>query len=439
MIEFMKKTKEIYYQGRKKLFFNSRDYNRLRKPSWMNPLSDNRFEATYREQGILIKKGKIVIAHIVQANTQLFKAGQFDCPASMVFSEDTYFEENPNKLKDIAHRLFEIKGISSDDEDIQRFSDILADEIVTLFNAKIPEKITFGKKVYFTSFMVHRGHLPNGYIDFDCFPALVCPEKTEAAIILPSKYWFTETIKQKKTLKIMKDKKLMELLYDNPEKYVEVIQEHIEFAKEKSKTSRFNKDRWLGRIKIYSFQKTTALIYCNRHEEARVLLEELLSNINISKAQENGSTFYIIVLGNLIATFIESERFEEAKENIVLMEKAMSNRKEEANDQPLYKALQLKKIELDILNGDIERGEHNLKTLLEAENEKTLQSNLFLYYGIYYYKRGEKYKSLEYFNKSAALANFPNFIKRIQFYKTMLMDENELYKDDVVQVENLEE
>ncbi|MHC1682928.1 MAG: hypothetical protein AB6733_08270 [Clostridiaceae bacterium] len=428
MVEFMKRAREIYYKECKKLFFSSRDYNKLTRPSWMNASTDNRFEATYRDQKILMKKGRIAIAYLVQANTLLFKEGHHDCPAAMVFSEDTYFEENPDKLGDIAHRIFEMKGISSEDEEIQKFSDILDDEVVTLFNAKVPEKITFGKKVYFTTFMVHRKHLPNGYIDFGSFPALICPEKTEASIILPSRYWGLKSSKQKKTLKIMKEKNLTDLLYDDPEKYVEVIQEHIEFALEKTITSRYNKAKWLGRINLYTYKKSTALIYCNKHEEARLILEKLLSNYDKNKAEENGNTLYILILGSLIDTLIELKRFEEAKEKIISMEKALSNLENKVNSQILNKSLQLKKAELDILNGDIERGGRTLKDLLESENTKTFKGNLDLCSGIYFFKKGEIDKALDYFNKASEILNLPCDVKKIQYYKAMLMN-NSIYNE----------
>jgi len=192
MKEAMIKTKETYYRERKKIRFYFDSYTQLSKPSWMLTVKDDRFESTYRDQRILIKEGRIAFACIVQANTLLFKPGKHNCPAAMIFSEDTFFEEHPNKLGDIASQLFTIKGATCDDEELQMFSDILADEKVTLFNYKVPEKLAYGKKVFFTSFMVHREHLPEGYIDFSYFPALICPEKTEASIILPSRYWAYE-------------------------------------------------------------------------------------------------------------------------------------------------------------------------------------------------------------------------------------------------------
>lgn len=192
MKEAMLKTREIYYRERKKLRFHFSNYTKLEKPNWMLQSKDDRFESTYRDQKVLIREGRIAVACIVQANSLLFEQGKDNCPAVMLFSEDTFFEEQPEKLKSIASKLFRIKGVSCEDEEIQMFADILADEKVTLFNYEIPDKLTYGKKVFFTTFMVHREHLPNGYIDFDYFPALICPEKTEASIILPAKYWASE-------------------------------------------------------------------------------------------------------------------------------------------------------------------------------------------------------------------------------------------------------
>lgn len=192
MKDAMIKTKENYYREREKLRFKFSNYTRLSKPKWMLIYKDHRFESTYKDQRILIKEGRIALATIVQANTLLFKPGKYSCPAAMVYSEDTFFEEYPDKLKSIASQLFQIKGADCNDKEIQIFSDILADEKVPLFNFKVPEKLTYGKTVFFTTFIVHREHIPNGYIDFKYFPVLILPEKTEASIILPSKYWAPE-------------------------------------------------------------------------------------------------------------------------------------------------------------------------------------------------------------------------------------------------------
>ncbi len=185
-------TREFYNKKRKWFFIFDKRYNTLVKPSWMRNNNDRRFEVIYTDQKLLFKKGKIMLGRIVQANSMLFKPGKYDCPAAMIFTEDTFFEENPQKLGEIASNLFEIKGKATEDEELQKFSDILADEMVPVFNIDVPDKITYGKKVYFTTFMVIRKHLPVGYISNNTFPILACPEETEATIILPSKYWAPE-------------------------------------------------------------------------------------------------------------------------------------------------------------------------------------------------------------------------------------------------------
>lgn len=185
-------TRKLYYRRREGLFIINKGYNTLKRPKWMDIKTDKRFDSTYTDQKLLFKKGRIMIGKIVQANTLLFEPGKFDHPAAMVFTEDPYFEENPHKLEEIASSLYKIKGRSTNDEELQKFSDMLEDEIVTLFNVEVPKKITHGKKVYFTSFMVHRRHLKLGYMDSGIFPVLALPEKTEASIILPNRYWADE-------------------------------------------------------------------------------------------------------------------------------------------------------------------------------------------------------------------------------------------------------
>jgi tetratricopeptide (TPR) repeat protein len=416
MVEFMRETRDIFDKERRKISFIFDDYNIFIKPKWMLNSNDNRYEVIYKEQGILKREGKIVLASFVQANQHLFKLGINNSPASMVYSEDLYFEENPDKLKEVADELFQIKGVKCEDEELQRFSDILDDEMVTLFNVKVPEKITFGKEVYFTTFVVHREHLPNRYIDFQVFPALVYPEKTDATVLLPSRYWASEWNKKKSKAKLLTNKELTRLFDKDSEKYIETIDKQILLTIDKGIKASFKRDGWMNKVMFYQYQKTTALIYCGRYEEARLILEELLSNFDISKAQEDGPTFYIIILSNLVSVFIEQGNFEEARSNIESIEKALLKHQEGKTEKSLYLVLQFRKVELDILDGDLERGIQNLRNLLKEENNNTFTANLYLYSGIYHYKKNEKAEALQYFNQAAKIAKIPNVIKKIEMY-----------------------
>ncbi|MDS0525141.1 hypothetical protein NNC19_05560 [Clostridium sp. SHJSY1] len=420
MLNFINETKENYYKERKKLSFRLNSYNSLKKPSWMEELNHTKFEATYNDQEILMRQGRVAIGSVVQANFMLFKPGRYNCPAAMVFSEDPYFYENPYKLEDIASKLFEIKGEATNDEELQKFSDILEDEKEALFNVKLPKKITFGKEVYFTTFMVHREHIPNGYIDFKSFPVLIYPEQTEASIILPSRYWFSEYTKKKKKVKILTNQELMKLLDENPERYIEVIQKHIEYSFEKMRSSWFRKDKWLIKNYYYRINNSTALMNCGQYMEAKEVIDDLLLGIDMNDIEENQKSLNIILFISLIDTLIGLERFEEAKGKIRIFENIISNCKDEKNIQAYSSNLKWKCMKLDILDGDLERGGCYLKELIKVEESKVKLGEAFMYLGIYHFKRSEEDKSLEFFNRASDIVKSPDSLRKIQYYKNIL-------------------
>ncbi|MEN2776615.1 hypothetical protein [Acetivibrio clariflavus] len=190
MKELMDKTREKYEKKRNKFNFFERTYfNKLKKPLWARSRGDRRFDVVYRDQGLLYSEGKIVLASIFKANSLLFKHGEKDCPAAVIFSEDPYFEENYFELDKIVDYLIDIADGYSADSEFRNLTRILNEEMSAHFNILLPFSICNGRKVYFTTIMVHRKHLPSNYLKSGWFPLLVCPSKTKASIILPYRYW----------------------------------------------------------------------------------------------------------------------------------------------------------------------------------------------------------------------------------------------------------
>ena len=44
--------------------------------------------------------------------------------------------------------------------------------------------------------MVHRKHLPRGYLRANWFPLVVAPKETPASVILPGRYWDAELVRR---------------------------------------------------------------------------------------------------------------------------------------------------------------------------------------------------------------------------------------------------
>lgn len=187
------------YQTRKRVkeqskgfSFKQFSYNFLTPPWWMILERDRRFCALYRDQNILWKQGMVVWGSLVQANSLLFKPGNSDHPALIVCSPDLEFHSNLSELRIIARELYELKNQKLEHPemlDLKIFAEIITNEMVCPFNVEIPNCLTLNKLVYFTSIMVSRKHLPEGYLKSGWFPVLIAPNKTPAAMILPSRYW----------------------------------------------------------------------------------------------------------------------------------------------------------------------------------------------------------------------------------------------------------
>jgi ribonuclease HI len=189
MKELIIETRNLFLRRNGKFGFFERKYNKLEVPAWIKEHKDTRFDAIYRDQDVLFTDGSVVFSYIVQANSQLFEPGKTDCPAAIIFSEDQYFDENQDELANIAAALYQLKGEETDDAELRQFAEVITNEMTALYNVKLPMKITNNKEVYYSTIMVHRKHLPLGYLKSTWLPILTYPLKTEASIILPSKYW----------------------------------------------------------------------------------------------------------------------------------------------------------------------------------------------------------------------------------------------------------
>jgi len=231
-------------------------------------------------------------------------------------------------------------------------------------------------------------------------------------------------------MKSLKDRKVKEYIYTDPERYIEIVERDFEFALEKSKTSWLNKGRWSTKASICLWQKSTALINCGRIEAAKDLLEGMLGGMNIQKAEETGNSFYLLVLGNLLGALLYLESFEEARKKISSFERTISNIKTSRNVENYCKLLEWRKMELDILDGDIEKSGRYLQGVLTSENKPANPGNIYMYLGIYESKRNEKNKALEYFEKASNFIRDPYHLKKIQYYKTMLSYEEPNYNED---------
>ena len=168
-------------------------YCRLR-PSWLMRLIflliRDKLRIILRDQSRLRDGGRVVWGCLVQANTKLFDPHNRQVlPANVIYSDDRYFDNRVPALQATAHRLFELKGTVPADKELRRFARAITDELARTMRLPLPRSLSDNREAYFTTCLIQPSHLPAGYLADGVFPLLICPEETEAVMILPSEYW----------------------------------------------------------------------------------------------------------------------------------------------------------------------------------------------------------------------------------------------------------
>lgn len=143
----------------------------------------------------LITEGQVVLGVIVQANVRLFEKGKKNHPANIIYSTDTDAESKLEKLFSIADQINYLKNqdflLNQDEID---FSELVADEMKSAFNVRLPKVLSQNMSVYFTTTVINRNHLPSKRLSQNFFPLLIHPE-IDASMIVPSRYWSEDLLK----------------------------------------------------------------------------------------------------------------------------------------------------------------------------------------------------------------------------------------------------
>jgi len=164
-------------------------YLRMPPPAWITKRKSDEMWEIYHQKRKLLMCGKVVWGCVVQANERLFRPGKLDSPAMLVYSPDTYYDNQPELLVEMASHLFALKGTQSDDPEVDAFAKVITNEMERAMRNHIPMQISHGRDVFTTCVMVHRRHIPNRMLSQTLLPLIILPEQTKATIILPSRYW----------------------------------------------------------------------------------------------------------------------------------------------------------------------------------------------------------------------------------------------------------
>ncbi len=162
---------------------------KLRRPFWLDS-NDPMFEI-YSKKSLLLQQGKIVYAHIVQANTILFnRFPPFDCPAHIVYSAEPYFMKHPEGLQDISWKIYGYKGQELDTipDEWKEVARVITDEYDRSdFNFSLNVN---GQTIEYNLIptMIYRKLIPKGKLCTNIFPVFTMPD-CKQVVILPKKYW----------------------------------------------------------------------------------------------------------------------------------------------------------------------------------------------------------------------------------------------------------
>ena len=108
----------------------------------------------------------------------------FPWKPAAIYSLDEHFDARLQTLATAARRLHETK-----DAPVGRLGHCIADEYENLWQRELPEWLAGERTIYYTTLLVIRKHLPEGYLKQRFFPLVVAPSHCRTAMILPSQFW----------------------------------------------------------------------------------------------------------------------------------------------------------------------------------------------------------------------------------------------------------
>jgi hypothetical protein len=173
--------------GRRFTVHDMAKYLHVMKPGWCedsDPLSE-----LFRGYRRLLASGAVTWGCMVQANERLFKDGPLDHPAELVYAADLGSQARFPELALASSRIFDLKGESVDDPELQAVGDHLANEMTRTFGQPVPEKLSPGLRCETTTVYVVRRHLPRRWLCGPLMPIVVAPEPPRLAMVLPAHYW----------------------------------------------------------------------------------------------------------------------------------------------------------------------------------------------------------------------------------------------------------
>lgn len=187
----------------------------------------------------LLRQGKITWGAVVQVNSKLFYPEFiFGAPGEIIY--DPLGRMQPESLKIAAHSIFELKGETFTNADLNRYSKYLADEYKRVFGWDVPREICpYPLKVSTTFF--DQSLLPDGMLSLNWLPLLVNDRFPGVVRPLPSVLWHEDF----KTIWLRAGRETHGQNFDVRETRREPIQEYAIYMHNKGVLAYRDKD-WKG-------------------------------------------------------------------------------------------------------------------------------------------------------------------------------------------------
>ena len=157
----------------------------VRRPAWVG---QDELEIVLRDQRAVLAMGEVFWGVLVQAHPALMRPGPLDHPANLIYSRDAAVVRDPARLMTIAKRLIDLKHTEPESPGLRRFADLLGDDRRRAMRWDVPESLTGGLSVYFTTVLAARSHLPGRMLVGELLPVIVRYD-TSATLVVPWAVW----------------------------------------------------------------------------------------------------------------------------------------------------------------------------------------------------------------------------------------------------------
>jgi hypothetical protein len=159
----------------------SRD--RVSKPLTYYTDGELRYESQFRDQRVLLQRGRVVWGAITAVKDTTVAPGTGEI--AVVYATGRSFDEIPEKLQEFGQQLAERVRDEARAEDGQTWKQKLGYDC----KVALPSQWTAGTQCYGGNLLVSLPNLPGGQVSHWLLPLLILPEHTDASIVLPQFYW----------------------------------------------------------------------------------------------------------------------------------------------------------------------------------------------------------------------------------------------------------